>query len=255
MGPLRYSELPATDEWLHAPELARWEAETIDAWWQRLDRPDPYVVVEVGAGDGSRARQVLELGPECLTALRLVLVEPSMTAAHARILTVEPPAFLFPAGPADPSDPEPEPLPATGVGPLVTSLPELPVLDGPATILAMGWLSRLPADHFEWRDERWWEVRLAASDDHLVEMLVPWEGKEPGREGTRVVRPVEAIRWLVQAVRTAPAGVLAAVDRWTTAGMAASGVAFEQLASVRPPINDAPIPLSDELAVVSWRLG
>jgi hypothetical protein len=260
MGPLRYSELPPLDPWLSAPELAGWEGETIDRWWQTLRRPDPYVVVEVGAGDGSRARQVLESGPECLTALRLVLVEPHMAAAHARILTVEPPAFLFPAGPPDPLDPEPELLPATGVGPLVTSLSELPVLDGPATVLAMGWLSRLPADHFEWRDNRWWEVRLAASASGggLEEMLVPWEGSEPAAgafESTRVVRPVAAIRWLVQALRIAPTGVLAVVDRWSGGGGSRPAVAFDQLAAVRPPLDRAPVPLSGELAVVTWRLG
>jgi hypothetical protein len=256
MGPLRCSELPPLDPWLDAPELAWWEAGTIDTWWHSLRRPDPYVVVEVGAGDGSRARRVLELGPECLSALRLVLVEPSMTAAHARILPVEEPAFLFPAGRADPADPEPEPLPATGVGPLVTSLPELPVLDGPAAVLAVGWLSRLPADHFEWRDNRWWEVRLAAADDRLEEMLVPWDGREPvasGREGTRVVRPVESIRWLGQALRTAPAGGLVVVDRWSAVSV--PGVSFDQLAAVHPPIDQAPVPLSGGLGVVSWRLG
>jgi hypothetical protein len=117
-------------------------------------------------------------------------------------------------------------------------------------------LSRLPADRYEWREDRWWEVRLAASGDRLEEMLVPWEGSEPvtsRREGMRVVRPVEAIRWLVQALRTAPSGVLAVVDRWSTASPPA--VSFDQLAAVRPPIDEAPIPLSDELAVVSWRLG
>lgn len=265
LGPLPYSELPPSGPWLAGAELAEWEADAADRIWLDLGRPDPYPLVEVGAGDGSRARAVLELGPQCLTALRLVLVEPGMEEDHGRLLPVDPPAFLFPAGAPDPDDPEAGPLPATGLGPLVTSVPDLPVLEGPATIVVMGWLSRLPSDRFEWRDGQWWEVRLAAADSgDLVDMLVPRESEGApvptagARSGARVARLSGAVDWLGTALRTATSGVLAVVDRWTAATepvQESASLSLDQLAAVRIPVDASPVELQDGLSVVRWRLG
>ncbi len=103
LGPLPYSALgagppaptpgPLSTE---SSQLAEWMASAIDDWWFALGRPDPYKVVEVGAGDGSRAAQVLGLGPECLNALRYVLVDEGFRDAQAGHLPLESPAFLFP---------------------------------------------------------------------------------------------------------------------------------------------------------------
>ena len=49
-------------------------ARALDAWWGELGRPDPYVVVEAGAGPG-HARPRGPGGPACAPALRYVLVE------------------------------------------------------------------------------------------------------------------------------------------------------------------------------------
>jgi SAM-dependent MidA family methyltransferase len=49
----------------------------LDGWWAELDRPDPYVVVEAGAGPGTLARAVRAAQPACLPALRYVAVEVS----------------------------------------------------------------------------------------------------------------------------------------------------------------------------------
>ena len=54
----------------------------LDDWWRRLGEPDPFVVVEAGAGRGRLARDVLRAAPECATALRYVLVERSRAAAR-----------------------------------------------------------------------------------------------------------------------------------------------------------------------------
>ncbi len=64
--------------------LARW----LDDTWQRLGRPDPFVVVEVGAGPGTLARSVRVAAPECAPALVYVLVERSASqrASHAEHL-------------------------------------------------------------------------------------------------------------------------------------------------------------------------
>src|SRR6478736_5676691 len=51
-------------------------ARALDTWWVGLGRPDPYVVVEAGAGPGTLARSVLAATPRCTHALHLVLVDP-----------------------------------------------------------------------------------------------------------------------------------------------------------------------------------
>lgn len=52
-------------------------AERIDREWERLGRPDPFVVVDAGAGPGTLARSVALASPRCAAALRYVLVEAS----------------------------------------------------------------------------------------------------------------------------------------------------------------------------------
>ena len=44
-------------------------ARALDTWWAELGRPDPFVVVEAGAGPGTLARSVLAAAPACLPAL------------------------------------------------------------------------------------------------------------------------------------------------------------------------------------------
>lgn len=51
--------------------LARW----FDSEWDRLDRPEEFTVVDVGAGPGTLARSVYAANPRCGDALRYVAVE------------------------------------------------------------------------------------------------------------------------------------------------------------------------------------
>jgi SAM-dependent MidA family methyltransferase len=50
-------------------------ARFLDAEWDRLGRPDPFVVVDAGAGPGTLARSVIAARPECASAMRYVAVE------------------------------------------------------------------------------------------------------------------------------------------------------------------------------------
>lgn len=50
-------------------------ARHLDAEWERIGRPDPFTVVDVGAGPGTLARAVLAAAPVCVDALRYVAVE------------------------------------------------------------------------------------------------------------------------------------------------------------------------------------
>ncbi|HKY67660.1 MAG TPA: SAM-dependent methyltransferase, partial [Acidimicrobiales bacterium] len=52
-------------------------ARALDDWWHALGAPDPFVVVEAGAGPGTLCRTVLAAAPVCARALRYVLVERS----------------------------------------------------------------------------------------------------------------------------------------------------------------------------------
>ncbi len=52
-------------------------ARFLDAEWERLGRPDPFTVVDAGAGPGTLARTVLAARPACLAGLRYVAVERS----------------------------------------------------------------------------------------------------------------------------------------------------------------------------------
>jgi SAM-dependent MidA family methyltransferase len=59
-------------------------ARYLDAEWERLDRPDPFTVVDAGAGPGTLARSVLAARPACAPVLRYVAVEvsPAQRARH-----------------------------------------------------------------------------------------------------------------------------------------------------------------------------
>ena len=50
-------------------------ARFLDAEWARLGRPDPFTVVDAGAGPGTLARAVVAAAPSCTPALRYVAVE------------------------------------------------------------------------------------------------------------------------------------------------------------------------------------
>lgn len=52
-------------------------ARLLDDTWERLGRPDPFVVVEAGAGPGTLARAVRVAGPVCGPSLTYVMVERS----------------------------------------------------------------------------------------------------------------------------------------------------------------------------------
>lgn len=50
-------------------------ARYLDAQWEALGRPDPFVVVDAGAGPGTLARAIVGASPACAAALHYVAVE------------------------------------------------------------------------------------------------------------------------------------------------------------------------------------
>ncbi|HEX6570337.1 MAG TPA: SAM-dependent methyltransferase, partial [Acidimicrobiales bacterium] len=154
-------------------------ARALDAWWRSMGAPDPFVVVEAGAGPGTLCRTVLAAGPDCAPALRYVLVERSVAQRrlHAATLHLEDPALAF-----APVDPDTEaPVAGSPTGPICVSLAELPRIAGPAVVLANELLDNLPFGLAERGAGGWREVRVdldpsaspAGRGGRLVERLVP----------------------------------------------------------------------------------
>lgn len=207
-------------------------ARALDAWWDELGRPDPFLVVEAGAGAGTLARSIMGASPSCTGALRLVLVE----VAEARWSS-------HPAGVESRSD-----LPAPGeLGP------------GPVVVLANELLDNLPfglvelvqpaesADasgdvhaitprdgpHGSAREPRWCEVMVDVAPGSssqeaapFVEVYRPldsaregWCWGRSGRQasvGTRMPVQAEASGWLGDALDLSSGGRVVAIDYAST---------------------------------------
>src|SRR5215207_9169837 len=110
-------------------------ARALDGWWRAAGAPDPFLVIEAGAGRGRLAADVLAAAPDCATALRYVLVErsPGLRAAQRDLLRVEP--FEDALGPVVRDD-EDAPVPVAGMGPIVTALDDLPAVPLTGVVLA-----------------------------------------------------------------------------------------------------------------------
>lgn len=208
-------------------------ARALDEWWQTSGAPDPYVVVEAGAGPGTLCRTVLAAEPACLGSLRYVLVErsPAQRRRHGERLRLEDPALAF-----APVDPDTEvPVPGAPVGPICVSLAELPRVAGPAVVVANELLDNLPFGLAQWCRGGWHEVRVdvdADRPDRLVERLVPLDDDRgalldrlvpEAEDGARVPLQDAARAWLREALVVAGAGgrVVAFDYATTTADLAA----------------------------------
>jgi SAM-dependent MidA family methyltransferase len=196
-------------------------ARALDTWWQELGRPDPYFVIEAGAGSGALARAVLEAGPTCGPALRYVLVERSerLRSLHASSLPLEPPAWVL--GPPEPGADPDEELHVAGTGPVAVSLPDLPALDVTGVIIANELLDNLPFLVVERTDDGWCEVRVGDDDGAFVEVLVPASPELAGdaerlapdaATGSRIPLQHEAASWLRRALGTLRRGRVVVVD-------------------------------------------
>jgi SAM-dependent MidA family methyltransferase len=226
-----------TGDFLTSPEVGPLfgavVARALDGWWHEMGKPDPYVVVDAGAGPGTLARSVLDAAPECGPALRYVLVERSAAQRrrHAeRKLPLEHPALVLPPIDVDTEQPVPE----ASLGPLCTSLADLPRLAGtPAVVLANELLDNLPFDLAERHTDTWHEIRVAHDAARsLVEVTVPLDEARAALldrlvpdapDGARVPLQQAAGEWLRSALSTAGRGGRVVVLDYatTTADLAA----------------------------------
>jgi SAM-dependent MidA family methyltransferase len=176
----------------------------LEGWWRAQGEPDPYVVVEAGAGTGRLAREILRAEPAFLPALRYILVERSagLRAAQRELLTVEPVAEAL--GPTTRSADGEETIPVARVGPIVAALDELPAGHFDGVVLANELLDNLPFD-LACRSARGWdEIRVGVTADaRFHEVVVPadremeaWLADVDVPVGTRVPVQREIESWL-----------------------------------------------------------
>jgi SAM-dependent MidA family methyltransferase len=208
------------------PLFGRVFARALDDWWSELGHPDPYVVVEAGAGAGTLAAAVLAAAPRCAPALRYVTVERSarMRASQADRLALELPALVLgPTAIGDADDEERRPVP--GTGPLVTALAELPAVPVTGVVLANELLDNLGFALLERGREGWQEVRVGVDQERLVEVMVaapPDVAAEAGRlapeaaEGARIPLQHQAADWVRSALAVVQRGRVVAVDYAST---------------------------------------
>jgi SAM-dependent MidA family methyltransferase len=193
-------------------------ARALDAYWHTLDEPDPLLVVEAGAGTGRLAREVLRAEPDCLHALRYVLVERSerLRAEQRARLPLDPPDEAL--GPFVRASEEETAVPVTSAGPVFASLAEMPAVQGgAAVVLANELLDNLPFGIAEWDGERWLEVRVGLDGDRFVEVLLPMP--EPLSlavpAGTRVAVPRGLRAWFAECDQVLRHGFVVLIDYMT----------------------------------------
>ena len=147
-------------------------ARALDGWWRELAEPDPFVVIEGGAGRGRLASDVLRASPACAPALRYVLVERSerLRAAQSALVRIEP--FEDALGPVLLDDDD-QPQPVPGLGPIATSLTSLPRGALAGVIVANELLDNLPFEVVERAGDAWREVRVGWDGAAFDEVIVP----------------------------------------------------------------------------------
>jgi SAM-dependent MidA family methyltransferase len=204
-------------------------ARALDAWWVGMAEPDPFVVVDAGAGAGSLAKAVLDAAPACSPALRYLLVETSeaLRAQQAALLPLELPAFVL--GPALATE-EDGPILAPGSGPIAASLAELPAAPITGVVVANELLDNMPFLLLERGRADWGEVRVDRQGDAFTEVVVrapPDLAQEADRlapdasVGSRIPVQRRAQSWLRSALSLVERGHVVVIDYGdTTAGLA-----------------------------------
>ena len=228
-----------TRDFLTSPELGPLfgavMARAIDAEWARCGRPDPWIVIEGGAGAGALAAAVLAAAPACAPALRYLAVETSAELRHAAAahLPLEDPAQLL--GPhAPPDEGDERPVATQGEGPIVATLGELPAGPVDGMVIANELLDNLPFDVYERTAECWVEMRVATSPSGpFVERPVAARedvARSLGRlapdapVGARVPWQAPARAWVRQATEVLRRGTVICVDySRSTAELATAG--------------------------------
>jgi len=204
-------------------------ARGLDGLWRALDEPDPFLVVEAGAGNGRLARDILRAAPGCAAALRYVLVDraTALRAEQRDLLDLEPADEAL--GPFVQRTGDDHVVPAPAAGPVVAALDELPAVEADgAVVLANELWDNLPFGVAEWDGERWHEVRVTVAEPGaFTEVLVPATETDAAdltrdtvhaeiASGTRLPIPRGIRAWLRECDRVLHRGFLVVIDYFVT---------------------------------------
>ena len=202
-------------------------------WWPAPSMPrGPSSLVRIRSSSSRRARHADASRPtccaplpECALALRYVLVErsPALRAHQRELLTLEPADEAL--GPVmrgdDPDDPDEV---VEGMGPIATSLDDLPGVAFTGVVLANELLDNLPVRIVERRADGWSEVRIGLGDGGaLVETVVAADpeltaeadevaGSTTVPPGARLPVPEVAAEWLARVAFVLRRGKIVLVD-------------------------------------------
>ena len=193
-------------------------ARRLDEYWRALGDPDPFLVIEAGAGNGRLAQSILRAAPDCVRAMRYVCVERSdaLRAEQRTRLPLEPPEDAI--GPFLRISHDDAPVPAPNAGPVVTALAEMPAIEATGVVvIANELLDNLPFGIAHYDGERWSEVRVGLDGDRLVEVLVPMPDP-PAVDvapGARVPIPRALPSWFATCESVVRHGFVVAIDYMT----------------------------------------
>jgi SAM-dependent MidA family methyltransferase len=204
-------------------------AQALDTWWHELGEPDPFVVVEPGAGPGALVVSVLAAAPRCSTALRWLLVErsPAMRdlQRNRKLALVEASQVM---GVVAANRVDDELVTERNQGPLVAQLQEMPIGSQVHIVLANELLDNIAFDIATFDGERWCEVRIGVDGNRFVEVGVPAD-QQLQRECERLIKnpnpnvriPIQrrAQRWLSEALATVETGRVVLIDYGTKSTM------------------------------------
>lgn len=151
--------LGAAGDFVTAPEISQMFGEMIGLWcvdlWEKIGRPDPFLLVELGPGRGTLMADALRAArvrPEFLRAMRLHLVEISrpLRERQAQLLAAFAPTWHDEAA---------------------------ALLGGPMILLGNEFLDALPIHQFQMTENGWRERAVGLTDGELA-----WMHLAPGPE-------------------------------------------------------------------------
>ena len=202
----------------------------LDRVWHELGRPDPFMVVEGGAGRGTLCRQVLQHAGECRQVLRYVMVERVDRQRAEALAAIADMHNRLPASPAAEPRAGPSDEPLAGSEQTVLAVSALPAGPLAGVVLANELLDNLPFRLLERSTDGWQEVHVSPGD--FTEVLTPApddaaamaDALAPDAEpGARVPLQLKAAVWIRRALRLLERGRLLVFDYGvpTTAELAA----------------------------------
>ena len=195
-------------------------AEALDREWDSLGQPDPFVVIEAGAGNGRLAREVARSAPRCALALRYVLVERSAALREAQRSMVpldDPSVVLGPFGHEAGDDYDDVMVAIGGGGPRFAQLTDLPAGRFDGVVFANELLDNLPFGIAEYDGSQWNEARVGIGRDGQLQFVCtalsePIEYPGEVVAGTRIPLDRSLSAWVEHASRCLNRGSLLLVD-------------------------------------------